>query len=932
MKRRRGTLQPLFGPDDSKPRLALGDGAGSLSAVQETGEILSDLCLGPHGNLFLEAAEPPSPWPCDADAVVLRAALGESTACGFLHLASLGAGAVLPPAAAWWREFARHFLSALCHQPEPGLGGDLLPVTVPVADELIRWIDAAPPMRGGEYLAPELLESVWTSFDARVRDEVSHHPQGLGAWLQGVNPLWRTVGRVTFHLAENRKNPDFPFAFMASYATRISGESRVQHLPLGRAIEEYAGANNRQALINLLAPVERAATKSALMRELVDSHRVLKPQPWRAAEAYRFLRDVAVFEEAGVLVRLPDWWKNGRPPRPQVSVSIGSQASAGVGADTLLDFSAALTLDGESLTDDEWQDLLRSTEGLALIRGKWVEVDPTKLQQALDHWKKVEKLARTDGLSFFEGMRLLAGFRGHEAASSNNSAARETAWAGVSAGPWLEKILAGMRDPASVAAPLEILGLHATLRPYQHTGVAWLRFLSRLGLGACLADDMGLGKTVQVIATLLLRKMDKPAPKNSSLLVVPASLLANWRAEITRFAPSLRFAIVHPSEPANPPTASTDLVITTYGMLTRNDDFRQRTWDVVILDEAQAIKNPGTRQTRAVKEVRGQARFALTGTPVENRAADLWSIFDFINPGLLGSARAFGEFIKARAKDSQPDYGPLRALTKPYILRRLKTDKRVISDLPDKIEMRAFCPLTKMQAALYQKAVGELAAALDSADGMQRRGLVLAFIMRFKQICNHPSQWLADGAWTPEASGKFARLREITGEIAERQEKTLIFTQFREVTTPLADFLTSVFRRPGLVLHGGTAVARRRELVESFQRDDGPPFFILTVKAGGAGLNLTQATHVIHFDRWWNPAVENQATDRAFRIGQKNKVLVHKFVCRGTIEERIDEVIEGKRALSDELLEGGGEKMLTEMNNDELLRFVALDLHRATAS
>ena len=900
--------------------------------MQETGEILSDLCFGPHGNLFLEVAGPPSPWPRDADAADLRVALAESTASGLLQLASLGANAVLPPAAAWWREFARHFLSALCHQPEPEKPAGVLPVPAPVADELIRWIDAAPPMRGGEYLAVDLLESVWHSFDVHVRGEVSRHPQGLAAWLQGVNPLWRTVGRVTFHLAENRKNPEFPFAFMASYATRISGESRVQHLPLGRAIEEYAGSNNRQALINLLAPVERAATKSALMRELVDSHRVLKPQPWRAADAYRFLRDVAVFEEAGVLVRLPDWWKNGRPPRPQVSVNIGSQASPGLGAKTLLDFSAGLTLDGEALTDAEWQDLLRSTEGLALIRGKWVEVDPAKLQQALDHWKKVEKMARTDGLSFFEGMRLLAGFRSHEAAASNNQAARDTAWAGVSAGPWLDKILAGMRNPASVAAPQEIPGLHATLRPYQHTGVAWLRFLSRLGLGACLADDMGLGKTVQVIAALLLRKTDKPAPKTPSLLVVPASLLANWRAEITRFAPGLRFAIVHPSEPASPPTAIADLVITTYGMLTRNDEIRQRPWDVVILDEAQAIKNPGTRQTRAVKEVRGQARFALTGTPVENRAADLWSIFDFLNPGLLGSARAFGEFIKARAKDTQPDYGPLRALTKPYILRRLKTDKRVISDLPDKIEMRAFCPLTKMQAALYQKAVGELAAALDSADGMQRRGLVLAFIMRFKQICNHPSQWLADGAWSPEASGKFARLREITEEIAERQEKTLIFTQFREVTTPLADFLTNVFRRPGLVLHGGTAVSRRRELVESFQRDDGPPFFILTVKAGGAGLNLTQATHVIHFDRWWNPAVENQATDRAFRIGQKNKVLVHKFVCRGTIEERIDEVIEGKRALSDELLEGGGEKMLTEMSNDELLRFVALDLHRATAS
>jgi non-specific serine/threonine protein kinase len=320
----------------------------------------------------------------------------------------------------------------------------------------------------------------------------------------------------------------------------------------------------------------------------------------------------------------------------------------------------------------------------------------------------------------------------------------------------------------------------------------------------------------------------------------------------------------------------------------------------------------------------------MTGTPVENRAGDLWSIFDFLNPGLLGSAAAFSKFIRAREGAARVDYGPLRAVTRPYILRRLKTDKRVIADLPDKTEVRAWCSLTKTQAALYQKAVSELAEGLENTDGIKRRGIVLAFIMRFKQICNHPSQWLNDGAYLPEASGKFGRLRELANELAERQEKVLVFTQFREITDALASLLGQIFGRAGLMLHGGTAVAQRRKLVESFQRDEGPPFFLLTVKAGGSGLNLTQAAHVIHFDRWWNPAVENQATDRAFRIGQKKNVLVHKFVCRGTIEERIDQVIEDKKSLSAELLEGGGEKLLTEMSNDELLRFVALDLKRAT--
>ncbi|MHB1310002.1 MAG: DEAD/DEAH box helicase, partial [Limisphaerales bacterium] len=594
------------------------------------------------------------------------------------------------------------------------------------------------------------------------------------------------------------------------------------------------------------------------------------------------------------------------------------------------------TLGGEPLTETEWASLLQAADGLALVRGQWVEVDAEKLRAALDHWKKVERLSRRDGLNFFDGMRLLSGFQpGAKAGDEAAAAIEEREWMGIQPGAWLDEVLAGLRDPSRLTAPLAIPGLRAELRPYQAVGVNWLEFLARLGLGGCLADDMGLGKTLQVLAVLLKRKTAAASVPN--LLVVPASLLANWRAEIMRFTPALTFLILHPSEAEDPiallkasADRKTDLVITTYGMLARIQELRDRAWNLAILDEAQAIKNPGTRQARAVKELKAAARFALTGTPVENRAGDLWSIFDFLNPGLLGTAGAFSRFLRARDTAGQPDYGPLRALTRPYILRRLKTDKRVIADLPDKTEVRAWCSLTKPQAALYQKAVSELAEGLNRADGIQRRGLVLAFIMRFKQICNHPSQWLGDGDYAPEASGKFGRLRELAEEIAERQEKALIFTQFRAIAEPLAGFLAGLFHRPGLVLHGGTAVGQRRQLVENFQRDDGPPFFVLTVKAGGAGLNLTQAAHVIHFDRWWNPAVENQATDRAFRIGQKQNVLVHKFVCRGTIEERIDQVIEDKKSLSTELLDGGGEKLLTEMNNDELLRFVALDLNRAT--
>jgi len=366
---------------------------------------------------------------------------------------------------------------------------------------------------------------------------------------------------------------------------------------------------------------------------------------------------------------------------------------------------------------------------------------------------------------------------------------------------------------------------------------------------------------------------------------------------------------------------------------------------LAVLDEAQAVKNPAARQTRAVKALRARIRLALTGTPVENRPGDLWSIFDFVNPGLLGSAKAFSAFVKrASAPEAAPaadgaaarpsPYAAVRALVRPYLLRRLKTDPAVITDLPAKTEVKAYCALTRRQAALYAESVESLARELRSVDPSERarrRGLVLSHLLRLKQICNHPSQWLGDGAYAPDESGKLARLREIAEVIASRQEKALVFTQFRELARPLARFLGEVFERPGLVLHGETRVKDRPALVRRFQEDEAVPFFVLSLKAGGTGLNLTAATHVIHFDRWWNPAVEDQATDRAFRIGQTRGVLVHKLVCRGTIEERIDAMLEAKKALSRDLLEGGEELRLTELDDAELLRLVSLDLASATA-
>jgi non-specific serine/threonine protein kinase len=865
----------------------------------------------------------------------LVAAFAEGPARGLLRLATGELQTRLPAPLEHVRSFACDYLARLC-QTQGHEASKELPPTPPPEGGWHGWLMQAPPMTGLEYLREETLAGWWGDLDALVRGEIARHPGGAGAYLREKNPLWRFVGRVTLHLAENKRDPESPFAFLATYVSRLSPQGRVQHEPLARALQQYAGANNRQALLSVLAPLQRAAERSALVKELVDSGDVYHPLAWSPREAHRFLQDVPVLEESGLIARVPDWWKPNHPPRAVVNVRLGERRGATVGVDALLDFSVGAALDGEPLGEAELEELLDSAGGLVRLKGKWVEIDREKLAEALAHWKKVERKAREGGLSFFEGMRLLAGASlERDAAAGVPEEVRE--WSGVTAGAALEETLRRLagHDAREVASPP---GLRATLRPYQQRGLSWLHFLAKLGLGACLADDMGLGKTVQVIALLLALKDEDAAAKTRSepsLLVAPASLIANWKAEVARFAPALRVRVAHASEGAAgkeeltaEDLAGCDLVMTTYGMLTRQAWLRERPWRLAILDEAQAIKNAGTRQAHAAKELQASGRIALTGTPVENRLGDLWSLFDFLNPGLLGSAKAFSNFVKKMQGAAKPSYQPLRSLIGPYILRRLKTDKAVIADLPDKTEVKAYCGLSRQQAALYQETVRELENRLEAADGMERRGLVLGQLMRLKQICNHPAQLLGVGGYDPKHSGKFQRLAELGEELAQRQERALVFTQFREMTEPLAAFLEGVFGRPGLVLHGGVAVARRRELVERFQREDGPPFFVLSVKAGGTGLNLTAASQVIHFDRWWNPAVEDQATDRAFRIGQKRNVLVHKFVCRGTVEEKIDALITEKTDLVRGVVEGG-EKLLTEMSNSELLAFVALDVHKA---
>ncbi len=894
-------------------------------------------CLSPGGRVTLQPSDDREPQMSAAVVTRVSEAFGRGTGHGLLHLGAAELSTELDPCLAFWRELGRQFVSAVCGALNPT---NPLALVLPDADVTVleQLTAAVPPMRGAEIVSVSLLERLWSEMGEALAARAAEYATGFRGYLEASHSVWHVAGRVCLHLAENKRDPDCPFAFIATYARQLPGRTQLQYVPLHRALTEYAGVRNKQKLLALLTPLQRAAADSELIRDLVDSGDVYHPLAWTPEEAYALLCEVEALERAGLVMRLPDWWRAKRRPRPSVSVTVGEQTPSILGLDALLDFDVQLTLGGEVLSAEELEALLRASAGLVLVKGRWVEVDPDKLQQVLEHWREVQAQAAVGGVSFAEAMRLLAGAdlaRPGEAAEDD----ARPEWSHVVAGKWLTAQLDALRSPEIAQVIDQNAGLRAELRPYQKLGVQWLWTLAGLGLGGCLADDMGLGKTIQVIALLsLLHAEDRE--RGVELLVVPASLVDNWRAELARFAPGLRVFIAHASSiPSRKlkalPTSEVeayDVVITTYGTATRTPWMQAFRWRCVVLDEAQAIKNPSAKQTRTIKKLPAQWRLALTGTPVENRLGDLWSLFDFLNPGLLGSARSFGGLCKSMAKRPDDGYAPLRKLVGPYILRRLKTDKRVISDLPDKTEITAHCLLTKPQAALYKQSVTDLKHALDTADGIERRGIVLAYLMRFKQICNHPSQWLGDGTFDPAQSGKFERLTALCEPIAARQEKALVFTQFRTMTEPLQRHLTDCFGRQGLVLHGGTAVKKRAVLVQQFQEDEEVPFMVLSLKAGGTGLNLTAANHVFHFDRWWNPAVENQATDRAFRIGQKRNVLVQKFVCKGTVEERIDALIAGKQRLSDEVLSGGAEARLTELSNDELLALVSLDLQSAVTS
>jgi SNF2 family DNA or RNA helicase len=676
------------------------------------------------------------------------------------------------------------------------------------------------------------------------------------------------------------------------------------------AVEELLGALGRLArLAPELAGVldERAPTVAELT----------------ADDVLRVVHDrTATLVDAGTGVLLPSWWTKRRrlglrAKARSSRAPTSAVAGGGLGMDALVSFEWQAALGEQRLTRSDLRALAKAADAkqsLVRVRGEWVELRPEDLAA-------VRALAGTRAEARVSDI-LRAGL-GLDALGAPDA----VEVTGVDATGWLGALVDDALH-ATVTSATTPPGFQGELRPYQERGVGWLAFLGRLGLGACLADDMGLGKTAQLLATVLV----DPAP-GATLVLCPVSVLGNWERELARFAPGLRVLVHHGPDRFRRHRAKlttrvkkADVVLTTYSIVARDvEQLAPITWGRLVLDEAQQVKNANTAQARAAQRLRATRRVALTGTPVENRLSELWSIMHVLNPGLLGSARAFRErFAVPIERHEDPDAtATLRRVTAPFVLRRLKSDRSIIRDLPDKIETTDTCTLTREQATLYRAVVDELVEQAETEDGMSRRGLVLAGLMRLKQVCNHPAQFLHDGSALAGRSGKLARTEELLEEILAEGDKVLCFTQFAEWGELLAPYLARHFGVESLWLHGGVRRRVRDTMVEQFQDPDGPPLLLVSLKAGGTGLNLTAASHVVHLDRWWNPAVEDQATDRAYRIGQHRTVLVHKLVSRGTVEERIDEMITRKRALAEQVV-GTGEQWITELSTDDLREVVAL--------
>ncbi len=645
--------------------------------------------------------------------------------------------------------------------------------------------------------------------------------------------------------------------------------------------------------------------------------------------AYEFLREYApLLEQNGFGVLLPAWWeapsaKLGVKLRLKPREKVPETPSGFLGLNNIVKYDWKIALGDETLSQEEFEELANLKTPLVQVKGQWVELRKEDIEKAIAFFQEKQadnEMEMEMEMEMGQAMRL---------ALTQEDPEAMLPVVDVEAEGWLEELFEKLSGGVKVSRLRPPKTFNGKLRPYQIEGLSWLNFLKQFGFGACLADDMGLGKTIQFIA-LMLKERSGKGNKNPALVICPMSVITNWKKEIERFAPSLKVMVHHGQnrlggKEFENEVGNYDVVISTYALALRDIELLSSiNWHCIALDEAQNIKNPVAKQTKAIKQLKANYRVALTGTPLENRLSELWSIMDFLNPGYLQSLKEFrNSFAIPVEKYRDPKRSEtLKSLIQPFILRRLKSDPKIIKDLPEKIEMKSYCDLTAEQASLYEASVREMMEKIEDSSGIQRKGLVLSTLMSLKQICNHPALFMKDGSSLSGRSGKLSRLTEMLEEVLAEGDKALIFTQFAEMGMMLRYHLQETFGRETLFLHGGTGKKQREAMISRFQDGDSP-LFILSLKAGGLGLNLTAANHVFHFDRWWNPAVENQATDRAFRIGQKKNVQVHKFVCMGTLEERIDAMIEQKKELAGNIV-GSGEDWLTELSTDQLRELFSL--------
>ncbi len=794
---------------------------------------------------------------------------------------------------------ARFPVSALKRFRDPFPGQALPePALRPGVRETARYADAA------------VTETEWRQW-CRWRDKINRSAAAADERIcfrlsdpePGAPDLWRLEWLLT-----SSSDPSLMIPLAEFWTSRRSARSIAEVLlQLGQAARLY---------MKIWEGMESSAPDSVLLDR---------------GEALAFLReDAPILQGAGFRVIVPSWWTVTGQQRLRIRMSArsangngsaGTESSGLLGMDTVVQWQPTVVLDGIPMTREEWEAIVRAKEGLVFMRGQWMELSAAEVARLEEFWRTDARMEET---SLADLLRASADPDTEVVFEDGLGQAMET-----------------FRKPGALRVQSQPESLTGTLRNYQLRGFSWLTYLEGLGFGACLADDMGLGKTIQVLATLLQDRAAHP-DAGPTLLVAPTSVLGNWQREASRFAPMLKTCIHHGSrrpqtlEELKNSIAGIDLVILSFGVARLDGKLLKKIqWRRLVVDEAQNVKNPSAAITKALSAIPSKRRVALTGTPVENRLLDLWSLFSVVNPGFLGNVTQFRkEFERPIMRNGdQKALARLKEMVQPFILRRLKSDKSIISDLPDKIEQNAHCSLTNEQATLYEAVVRDIDARLTEEDGIGRQGLMLSALTRLKQICNHPAQYLQDGSEFSESrSHKLARVCEMLEEIHAEGESVLLFTQFTEVGRAMEALIRSRFGGPVHYLHGGTPIGLRQHMVDQFQDPESEPsVFVLSLRAAGVGLTLTRANHVIHFDRWWNPAVENQATDRAYRIGQTKVVMVHKMVTLGTLEERIDHLIESKRKLAEEVV-GTGESWLADMGNDAFRDLIRLDRHDAVIS